>query len=442
MKLLDVVTAPWAIEPSKLLEIQAIYATHMRGEKIDISAIEARIGRPLANEPKSYQVVDGVAIVGLEGVIAKRANLFAQISGGTSSQIVARELQAALADAKVHSIILAVDSPGGTVDGTQTLAQLVRQSKSQKPVVTLADGAMASAAYWIGSAAQAIYIADGTTNVGSIGVVATHTELSKAQAAAGIKTTEIVAGKFKRTVSQYEPLSKEGRQTLQDQVDYTYSLFVADVALNRGVSEEKVLEDMADGRVFMGQQAIDAGLVDGVSTLDALIARLSQERGKRSTSTSRAGAAQHGTTQGKATMPMIREELAAQAPELLAAVLAEGHAAGVAAECARIQDVEAQALPGHEALIAAMKFDGKSTGADAARAVLTAERTTRAAHAARLAADAPAPVKTGAAPAVDTPAAQGLTRAEVDAKAKAYQAAHPGIDYVAAVKHIEATQGA
>ena len=53
MKLLDVLTAPWAIEPAKLLEIQAIYATHLRGDKIDIEAGEKRPGRPLANEPKA-----------------------------------------------------------------------------------------------------------------------------------------------------------------------------------------------------------------------------------------------------------------------------------------------------------------------------------------------------------------------------------------------------
>jgi capsid assembly protease len=443
MKLLDVITAPWAIEPAKLLEIQAIYATHLRGEKIDVAAVEARIGRSLANEPKPYQVVDGVAIVGLEGVIAKRANLFSQISGGTSSQIVAREVQAALADDAVHSIILAIDSPGGTVDGTQALAQIVRGGKASKPIVALADGTIASAAYWIGSAAEAIYITDGTTNVGSIGVIATHTEVSKAQAAAGVKTTEVVAGKFKNVASQFAPLTKEGRQAIQDAVDYTYSLFVADVAQHRGVSAEKVLNDMADGRVFMGQQAIDAGLVDGVSTLDALIARLSQERGKRSTSPRRAGAALQGPTQGIATMPMTREELAAQAPDLLAAVLAEGHAAGAAAECARIKDVEAQALPGHEALIAGLKFDGKTSGAEAAVAVLAAERTALATRAKHLAGDAPSPVKTGAAPSVELPSDKdGMSRADLDAKAKAHMAAHPGCDYVTAVKFIEANQGA
>lgn len=278
MSLVNVLSAPWAIEPAKLIEIQAIYATHARGGTVDVAAIEKRLGRPLANENQRYQIVDGVAVLPIEGVIAKRMNLFMQISGGTSSELAARDLRDALADPAVHSIILAIDSPGGTVDGTQTLADTVRAGRDVKPIVTLASGTMASAAYWIGSAAQAAYITESTTIVGSIGVVASHSDVSKAEAARGVKTTEIYAGQFKRIASSYAPLTDAGRQSIQDQVDYTYSLFVSAVAENRGVSESRVLNGMADGRVFIGQQAIDAGLVDGITTLEALVTRLNQDR--------------------------------------------------------------------------------------------------------------------------------------------------------------------
>ncbi len=278
MNILDILNQPWAIQPNKLIEIRDIYTTHMRGEKTDIAALEKRLGFPLNNEPKGYDIVDGVAVLPIEGVLAKRANLFSQISGATSSQLVQRDLAAALDDPAVHSIILSIDSPGGTVDGTQALADAVLAGRERKPIVALADGVMASAAYWIGSAANAVYIADTTTAVGSIGVVASHTDISLAEAQRGVKTTEIYAGKFKRIASQYTPLSDAGRETIQDQVDYTYGLFVSAVAKNRGVSEDKVLKDMADGRVFIGQQAIDAGLVDGVSTLSALVSELSQRR--------------------------------------------------------------------------------------------------------------------------------------------------------------------
>ena len=430
MKLLDVITAPWAIEPAKLLEIQAIYATHLRGEKIDISGVEARIGRPLANEPKPYEVIDGVAVLPVEGVMAKRANMFMQISGGISMEIAARDLQNAVDDPSVHSIILAIDSPGGTVDGTQTFANAITAARALKPVVALASGTMASAAYWAGSAAQAVYIVDGTTAVGSIGVVVTHRDMSGAEEKAGIKTTEVYAGQYKRIASAYEPLSKAGRQSIQDQVDYTYALFVGAVAQQRGVSEEKVLKDMAGGRVFMGQQAIDAGLVDGVSTLGGLVKQLNQDRA--SGQASGAGAARKTSNLTGQKMSITREQLAAQAPDVLAAVQAEG----ASAERARIQAVEGQLIPGHEALINTLKFDGKSGPGDAAMAVNAAEKQGRAAQAAALANDAPQPVAQAAAPTVTQPVAGDATRAELDEKAKAHMSAHPGTDYVAAYKAV------
>jgi signal peptide peptidase SppA len=387
MKLLDVLTAPWAIEPSKLLEIQAIYATHMRGEKIDIAAVEARLGRPLANEPKAFDIVDGVAVIPVEGVIAKRANLFMQISGGASTELIARDVRSALADPSVHSIVMAIDSPGGTVDGTQTLANLIRGARDVKPIATLAGGMMASAGYWIGSAGQQIFIEDDTTAVGSIGVVATHVDVSKAEEQRGVKTTEIFAGKFKRIASQYGPLSESGRQTMQEQVDYMYSLFVADIAANRGVSEEKVLQDMAEGRVFIGKQAIAAGLVDGVSTLDALIEQLNRDRAGAAS-----GRSVHLPTPGVTSMSITREKLAAEAPELLKAVLDEGRQVGANEERARIQAVEGALIPGHEALVSALKFDGKTSGGDAALQVLAAEKRVRENQATALGKEAPAPV--------------------------------------------------
>ena len=276
MKILDVLNSPWAIIPEKLIEIQNIYFTHLRGEKIDIKAIEAQIGKPLDNPKKNYEVIEGVAIIPIEGVLAKRMNLFTEISGGTSMQLIERDFKAAMEDPQVKSILLVIDSPGGTVDGTEELGSLIFRNRGRKAITAYADSLMGSAAYWIGSAADEIVMSGDTTQVGSIGVVATHLDVSKAEESAGYKTTEIVAGKYKRIASSYAPLSEEGRATIQDIVDHLYSVFVRGVAMNRGVSEEKVLNDMADGRIFLGQKAIKAGLVDRMETLDETIGRMSK----------------------------------------------------------------------------------------------------------------------------------------------------------------------
>jgi signal peptide peptidase SppA len=409
LKLLDIINSPWAIQRDKLREIQAIYATHLRGEKIDLEALEKRLGRPLTTaDPEAtppYAVQDGVAVLQLTGVMAKRMNLFSQISGGTSTELATRDLRAAVVDPAVHSVVIVFDSPGGTVDGTAAFAAAIRAAAAVKPVVALADGTMASAAYWAGSAALAVYISEPTTQVGSIGVVAEHIDISARDAAAGIKRTEIVAGKFKRIASSAGPLSEEGQQTLQEQVDYTYSLFVQAVAAHRAVSVDTVLADMADGRIFIGQQAIDAGLVDGVSTLDALVAALNQDRaagvphGSRAKAHSITGPALRGQHIEETSMPITRAQLAADAPALIDELRAEG----ATAERARIRAVESAAIPGHEALIDGLKWDGKSNGGDAALAVNQAEKRLRTGAAVALAAEAPKPVPQAATAAVDAP---------------------------------------
>ncbi|MCK6376378.1 MAG: hypothetical protein L6Q69_20100, partial [Zoogloea sp.] len=204
---------------------------------------------------------------------------------------------------------------------------------------------------------------------------------------------------------------------------------------------EQVLSDMADGRVFIGQQAIDAGLVDGVSTLDALIAQMADDPGsvtrrpgapkRRSARSPRADAgaaavpeacagdapadgncpavagdapADPSTTERTDIMPpadanLTRESLERDHAPLMAALRSDLMAEGAAHERARIDAVRQQALPGHEALIDRLAMDGRTTGPEAAAAVLAAERTARQAAAAAHQADAPSPAPGAAAPA-------------------------------------------
>lgn len=282
-RLLDTLTSPWAIVPEKLLEIQAVYFTHLRGDKIDLAGFEEKLGTgPAPSAEKNYDLRSGVAIIPVQGIIAKRMNLFTKISGGVSTQLLKRDILTAIDDPQVKSIVLDVDSPGGTVDGTEELADAIAAARSVKPVIAYTDGLMASAAYWIASAADMIYISGETPIIGSVGVVTAHVDYSAYEEKIGVKTTEIYAGKYKRIASEYSPLSAEGKQYLQEQVDYLYSIFVNKVVLNRPEKlslPEKGAIPWADGKIFTGIQAITAGLVDGVSTLDRLIADISANPG-------------------------------------------------------------------------------------------------------------------------------------------------------------------
>ena len=443
MNILDILYQPWAIAPDRLTEIQAIYAAHLRGEAIDIEAVEARIGRQLQNPPQGYQVQDGAALIPLRGVMAPRMNLMSQVSGGTSTELFARDVQAALSDPQVKSIVLLVDSPGGSVGGTQAAAAVVMAARGVKPIATYSDGTMASAAYWVGSAADRVYISSGVDQVGSIGVVASHVDVSQREAQLGMKTTEIVAGRYKRIASQYGPLTESGRQSIQDQVDYLYSLFVGDVAAQRGVSTDKVLADMADGRVFIGQQAIDAGLVDAIGRIEGVIAEMND----RAATAARVTASIPATRRSSMNPMQVAADWAAENPEAAAMLRAEG----AAGERDRIAAVRAQSLPGHEALIEKLAADGITTGAEAAIQVVAADRVRQQNLAQARLDDAMDPIPQAAAPTsketrMPKLGANGVIDANTDAAAldraaKAYQAATPGTSYIAAVRAVQSTNG-
>lgn len=453
MTLLDLLRSAWAIQPERLLEIQSIYDTHLRGEKIDIPAIEARLGRPLAAEQQEYRIREGgVAVLSVEGVLAPKANLFMRISGGASTQLLTKQVESAIADPRVRGLILQVDSGGGSALGVPELADTVRELSAVKPIVTVTDGVMASGAYWLGSAANAVFGSGTTVQVGSIGVVMTHNYTPNASNA---QTTEITAGRYKRMATSAKPLDEEASAYLQQMVDHIYSVFVDAVALNRGVTAEDVLQHMADGRIFIGQQAVAAGLLDGFMTVDQVAERMAANpaefaaRRKAKVAASApakkpAGARADGTSPTEPVLldspatatteegtPMDLKTLAEQHPDLLAQIQAEARTAGAQAEQARVAAVRAQSMKGHEALIEKLAADGKTTGPEAAMAVLAAERAAVEARGkAMVETDAPAAVQGSAAPS-DKP----KTKAEQVAQAKAYAAEHK-VDFLTALNKL------
>lgn len=265
------VSIPWAIQPEHLIRIDALATAHMTA-----SASGHQAAGPSFSAPGSAAapVVDGVAVIDLTGPLTKGYSWMTAILGGTSMQIASALIEQAAVNPAVKGILLRIDSPGGSVDGTEGLARAIGAASAEKQVFALASGMIASAAYWAGSAASAVYLESGTTIAGSIGVVSKHVDISALESRIGIKTTEISSGKFKRIASMHEPLSDAGRSSIQEQLDHIYSLFVTAVATHRGVSVQTVLDRMADGRTFVGQQAIDAGLADGFASQSELLERL------------------------------------------------------------------------------------------------------------------------------------------------------------------------
>ena len=417
MKLLDIINSPWAIQREKLHEIREIYTTHLRGDKIDIKSVEARLGTQLKNPPQDMDIRDGVAVIPVTGVLGPKMNLLMHISGGSSMQMIGDQVTHAALDDAVKAIILDIDSPGGTVAGTEELANLVFEAGQQKQIVAFVRDEMLSAAQWIGAAAHRTIISGQTATVGSIGVVATHVDISQAEKMRGMKTTEITSGEFKRIASEHAPLSKEGRESIQETVDFLFSIFVGEVARFRGELVDSIQEKVGSAKVFIGRQGIEVGLVDGIMTFDTLLQELSGSGGGREEDdilqTSIKGElAMSKESEGKKELPKITADyLAMEYPDVHNEVKMEGfekgkksgwdeaYRSGAENERKRIKAVEEQILPGHEALVSELKFDGKTSGEQAAVKILQAEKGKAEARMAQLGNDSPPIVESSETPA-------------------------------------------
>jgi signal peptide peptidase SppA len=193
--------------------------------------------------------------------------------GGASVEGLIQTLRTVAADPSIGTVLLDIDSPGGTVSGMPELAAEVRKLAESKHVVAMANSLAASAAYWIASQADEV-VAAPEAMAGSIGVFAVHEDWSKLLDEMGIKVTYIHAGKYKVEGNPDEPLSDEARAHMQSMVDDSYDLFIGDVAAGRGVSKAVVKSDYGEGRVLTPSAAKAAGMIDRIASFSDTVNRL------------------------------------------------------------------------------------------------------------------------------------------------------------------------
>lgn len=245
-------------------------------DAVERGSINAITFHEIITGQSPYRVIDGVAILAVHGIIAYRSHWIIECLGGTSLQSLGRDFIKARDDESVKAMILDIDSPGGDVSNLSNVSDIIYSARGIKPIHAVINPLGYSGAYWIASAAHKVHMASSTAGTGDIGIVIEHRDYSKQGKMRGVVTTEVYSGKYKRIASNHKPLTDEGRKYLQDRVDFPYSVFVDEVARNRNVSVRAVLDYMADGRTFIGQQAVDAGLSDGIASLDTLIERLAK----------------------------------------------------------------------------------------------------------------------------------------------------------------------
>lgn len=275
--------------------------------------------------PYNFSLQGAVGVIGIKGPLVNSDSPWVRFFGATSYNDIRKALMYAAGNAEAKAIVLDISSGGGAVSGVSDTSSLISLIDSKvKPVYSITDAAMASAAYWLGSSARKVYNSN-LALMGSIGVIATHMEYSKALKEDGVGVTVVRAGKYKALVNSVEPLTDQAKQQIQDQLDATYRVFVEHVAAARGVSYQVADQKMGQGREFIGADAVDAGLSDGVKTFDSLLSEINAKLDTKSSSLDNSNHPQRGVFPMRKAL--TEQEIAAIAAGVAHAAAVEGSTA-------------------------------------------------------------------------------------------------------------------
>lgn len=256
--------------------VGSVWYMHPDRMRSIIAMVEAGI-RPTSKPTPAESPAGMVQVIPVYGTVTQRADILFDMIGGATTEVISRSFDSAMNNPAVDAVVLDIDSPGGSVYGVDELAAKIREGRAIKPVYAIANSLMASAAYYIGSAASEVWVTPGG-EVGSIGTLVVHADYSGQLENEGVKVTIIKAGDRKAEANPYEPLSDKAKANLQGTVDDYYAKFVNAVAVNRGVTvKDAASERFGKGLVFRAEEAAKRGIVDRVGTYDSLIAHVARK---------------------------------------------------------------------------------------------------------------------------------------------------------------------
>jgi protease-4 len=216
-----------------------------------LGGISLLISSLITHSPQTdiFSRKEGVGVVELKGLIV-------------SSEQVLKHLTEFRNNPNVKSIVLRIESPGGAVGAAQEIYQEIKRTNEVKPVVASMGSMGASGGYYAALGADTIMANPGTMT-GSIGVIVKFPNLEGLFEKIGYKSQVIKSGPLKDIGASNRPLSEDERKIMQDLIDNVYNQFVRDIAAARSMPEETIFE-LADGRVYTGEQALEAGLIDSL----------------------------------------------------------------------------------------------------------------------------------------------------------------------------------
>lgn len=254
---------PWLITPEAF---GVIYSAAQ-------SFFKEGVPTTLRPESKLLSVEGGIGTVALRGPMMRNPDVIDQlVFGATDTEEVLAAVHEASEREDVQAILLDIDSPGGSVNGTPELAAAVAAASKSKAVYAFSAGQMCSAAYWVASQCDAVY-ATPSARVGSIGVILPVVDSSEAFAQAGLKMEVFAAGKFKSAGTPGTSLTDEQKDWLQSEVEEIAADFRSAV-LARG---RKIPDEAMEGQTFSGRRAMRlnmAGMVDGRAQVVARLREL------------------------------------------------------------------------------------------------------------------------------------------------------------------------
>ncbi|WP_420319661.1 terminase gpA endonuclease subunit [Escherichia coli] len=318
------------------------------GERPDAEVMAERkehYSAPVPDGPRqarSYQVMNGIAVLPVSGTLVSRTRALQPYSGMTGYNGIIARLQQAASDPMVDGILLDMDTPGGMVAGAFDCADIIARVRDIKPVWALANDMNCSAGQLLASAASRRLVTQ-TARTGSIGVMMAHSNYGAALEKQGVEITLIYSGSHKVDGNPYSHLPDDVRETLQSRMDATRRMFAQKVSAYTGLSVQAVLD--TEAAVYSGQEAIDAGLADelvnstdAITVMrDALDARKSRLSGGRMTKETQSTTVSATASQADVTdvVPATEGENASAAqPDVNAQITA-----AVAAENSRIMGI-------------------------------------------------------------------------------------------------------
>ena len=204
-----------------------------------------------------------IAVISVQGIIDDE-----------QAKDVQRQIKSARKDRSVKGLIVRVDSPGGTISGSDGIWNEIRKYREQedKPVVAFMQGVAASGGYYTSVACDKI-VAEPTTITGSIGVIAGHFVVQELfEEKLGIKPAIIKSGEKKDWPSLFSPFTDEQRKYIEDKlITPCYERFVQIVAEGRGELSLADVKHLADGSIYGAQEALDEKLIDKIGYIDEAI---------------------------------------------------------------------------------------------------------------------------------------------------------------------------